>query len=204
MKILVVDDHPMVRKGLVLTLSLEENVEAIDEASNVEEAVGLILNNQPDIAIVDLRLGDEDGLEIVSRIKKKALDTKFIILTSSIRKEDFLRAKDLGVEGYVLKEAFAEDILYAFRIVKRGKKFFDPEIMQYQEKRSENRELQQLTQRETDVLAELGSGKSNVEIAGSLFISEHTVKKHVSNILLKLQLSHRTQAALLAKEAMHL
>lgn len=204
MKILVVDDHPMVRKGLVLTLSYEDSIESIYEASNVGEAVKFLGTAKPDIAIVDLRLGDEDGLEVVLRAKEKGIKAKFIVLTSSIRREDFERAKALGVDGYVLKEAYTEDVLYAFHTVQRGKKFFDPDLMQYDQKKDSDDQLQELTRRERDVLMELSSGKSNVEIAETLFISEHTVKKHVSNILSKLQLTHRTQAALMAKDAMHL
>lgn len=202
MKLLVVDDHPMVRKGLVLTLSFEENIEEVKEASCIKEALQSIREDRPDISIVDLRLGDEDGLDVVQKAKEEGLYTKFLILTSSVKKEDFKRAQELDVDGYILKEAFAEDILYAFHVVQRGKKFYDPEIMRYEDNKKENNQLQQLTQREKDVLLELSNGKSNVEIANTLFISEHTVKKHVSNILLKLQLTHRTQAALLAKEAM--
>ncbi len=201
MKILIVDDHPMVRKGLSATLFLEEGIEDIKEATNVEEAVRIIREDAPEVAIVDLRLGNEDGLDIIKVSKQQGSKTKFIVLTSSMKKEDFQRAHQLNVEGYMLKEAFVEDILYAFHTVLRGRKFFHPEISQYEDKQ-EKSEFHQLTQREKDVLKELGNGLSNVEIAERLFISEHTVKKHVSNILLKLNLAHRTQAALLARDAM--
>lgn len=198
MKILVVDDHPLVRKGIVSILSFEENFEEILEASTTEEAINLILTEGPTLAIVDLNLGKNDGLEIVSSSRKRGSKTKFVILTSSVRKDDFTRAMEIGVNGYILKEAFAEDILYAIRIVLRGKQFIDPEVIRYQT--GDSREingLEDLTPRESDVLMELGKGLSNYEIAKELFISENTVKKHVSNILSKLELNHRTQAALL-------
>ncbi|MCT4607108.1 MAG: response regulator transcription factor [Marinisporobacter sp.] len=197
MKILIVDDHPLVRKGLLATLSFEENIEKIQEASNVEEAINLLERDELDLAMVDLQLGKEDGLEIVKRAKKKNIKTKFVILTSSMRKEDFLRSQKTSIDGYILKEAFAEDILYALRVVMRGKKFFSPEIVEYTAKKEDN-QLDQLTPREKDVFVELSKGESNLEIAKHLFISEHTVRKHVSNILSKLELTHRTQAALLA------
>jgi two-component system nitrate/nitrite response regulator NarL len=196
-KILIVDDHPLVRKGLLATLSFEENIEKIQEASNVEEAINLLERDELDLAMVDLQLGKEDGLEIVKRAKKKNIKTKFVILTSSMRKEDFLRSQKTSIDGYILKEAFAEDILYALRVVMRGKKFFSPEIVEYTAKKEDN-QLDQLTPREKDVFVELSKGESNLEIAKHLFISEHTVRKHVSNILSKLELTHRTQAALLA------
>lgn len=198
MKILVVDDHPLVRKGIVSIFSFEENFEEILEASTTEEAINLILTKEPTLAIVDLNLGKNDGLEIVSNARNRGSKTKFVILTSSVRKDDFTRAMDIGVNGYILKEAFAEDILYAIRVVLRGKQFIDPEVIRYQ--RGNSREmngLEELTPRESDVLMELGKGLSNYEIAKELFISENTVKKHVSNILSKLELNHRTQAALL-------
>ncbi|MBF8982467.1 response regulator transcription factor [Lutibacter sp. B2] len=198
MKILIVDDHPLVRRGLSSTLSFEENIEKIEEASNVEEAMKVLEKGELDLAIIDLQLGKEDGLEIVKRAKGKNLKTKCIILTSSIRKADFLRAQKGNVDGYILKEAFAEDILYALHVVMRGKKFFAPEILEYINKKEEDNQLDQLTPREKDVFKELSNGLSNIQIAKKLFISEHTVRKHVSNILSKLELSHRTQAALLA------
>lgn len=113
MKILVVDDHPLVRKGISSTLSFEEDVETILEASNIEQAIEVLTFKKPNLAIVDLNLGKEDGLEIIRRARRSGISTKFIILTSSIRKEDYLRSEELGVDGYILKEAFAEDILYA-------------------------------------------------------------------------------------------
>lgn len=201
MKILIADDHPMVRKGLVSALSFEENVEEINEAANVKEAVAWITQNEPEIAMIDLRLGAEDGLEIVQKVRKQGVKTKFIVLTSSMKKDDFLRSRDAGIDGYILKDAFPEDIVYAFHTVSRGKKFYHPEFTQYEGRQEQKSELDQLTQREKDVLRELGKGFSNIEIAEKLFISEHTVKKHVSNILLKLNLAHRTQAALLSRDA---
>lgn len=202
MKILIVDDHPLVRKGIVSILSFEENFDDILEASNLEEAMDLILTEKPTLAIVDLNLGKRDGLEIVSNSRNKGVETKFVILTSSVRKDDFVRAMDVGVNGYILKEAFAEDILYAIRVVLRGKQFIDPEVIGYQTSNSrEMNALEDLTPRESDVLMELGKGLSNYEIAKELYISENTVKKHVSNILSKLELNHRTQAALLVSNS---
>lgn len=201
MRLLVTDDHPLVRKGVVSTLSFEDNIEKVYEASNVEEAMRLLSNEKPEIAIIDLKLGKEDGLDIVSKAKENRLKTKFIVLTSSSKQEDFRRAQKANVDGYILKDAFAEDIIYAFRVVARGKKFFDSGLLQYSTSRDEEDQLTELTPREIDVLAELGKGLSNIQIGKTLFISEHTVKKHVSNILSKLDLTHRTQAALFANNS---
>jgi len=203
MNILIVDDHPLVRKGISSALSFEDDIETILEASSVDEAIKLINWKKPTIAIVDLNLGKEDGLEIIRRTKNKEINTKFLILTSSIKKDDFRRSEEAGVDGYILKEAFAEDILYAIHVLLRGKKFIDPEIIKYQVENTCDECLAELSPREYDVLIELGKGLSNIEIAKILYISENTVKKHVSSILLKLNLSHRTQAALLLNQVVN-
>ncbi len=198
MKVLLVDDHPMVRKGLASILSCEDNVEEIREASSIKEAEGLLSRYSPDVAIIDLRLGKEDGLEVVGLARRKSLSTKFIVLTSSIKKDDFMRAQAAEVDGYVLKDAFTEDILYAFHVVCRGRKFFEPELLESSYK--ENECFKDLTEREIEVLQTLGSGLSNNEIAKKLYISENTVKKHVSSILGKLRLNHRLEAAIYANK----
>lgn len=193
MKILLVDDHVMVRKGLLSILSSEENVSEIKEAANAVETIKMLQVDNPDIMIIDLRLGKDDGLDVVKKAKEISQNTKYIVLTSSSKKDDFLRAQEIGVDGYILKEAFIEDIMYAFHVVARGKKFFDPEMLQYA--RAEGDELKDLTPREKDVLYELSKGYSNIQIAEKLYISENTVKKHISSIFSKLGLSHRLEAA---------
>ena len=204
MKILIVDDHPLVRKGVLSTLSFEKDIEKIMEASNINEGMSVLRKERPDLVIVDLYLGDEDGLEIIERARKNNIDTKFLVLTSSLKKEDFNRAEEFGVDGYILKEAFVEDILYAIHVVMRGQRFVDPEILKYSPSNNIiDNHLSELTRRESDVLAVLAKGMSNQQIADELFISEHTVKKHVSSILSKLELEHRTQAALLVNDRMY-
>ena len=203
MKILIADDHPLVRKGLAAAFTSESDVEDVLEAAGVDEAFNIILQRNPEIGIVDLRLGKEDGLDIVNKARAKKLGTKFIVLTSSSRREDFLRAEASGVEGYVLKESFIEDILYAFHVVARGKRFIDPEIMRYKSEAEETKP-DGLTVREREVLAELGKGLCNMQIATKLYISEHTVKKHISCILSKLGLTCRTEAALYANHLLRI
>jgi two-component system nitrate/nitrite response regulator NarL len=200
MNVLIVDDHPLVRKGLSSALSFEEDIKEIHEASSLDEAVNLLMDNDPEIAIIDLYLGREDGLKIVDWARKRKARTKFLVFTSSSKKEDFNRTKEIGVDGYLLKQAFPEDLLYALHVIARGRKFFDMELV---ETNQEQADLG-MTKRELDVLEELGKGFSNQQIAEKLFISEHTVKKHISSILAKLNLHHRTEAALYANKVMNL
>ncbi|TCQ07076.1 response regulator [Serpentinicella alkaliphila] len=203
--ILIVDDHPLVRKGLVSILSLEDDINEIKEAANIKEATNLLETYNPQITILDLNLGKEYGLDLISKAKSKT-DSKFIIITSSYKKEDFEKAQEIGVDGYILKDAFTEDIIYALSIVKRGKKFIDNEILQQSMKNNkrEKEKLDELTSREMEVLEELGKGQSNIEIAQTLYISPYTVKKHVSSILSKLNLHHRTEAALYINSSLKL
>lgn len=204
MRILVVDDHPLVRKGIISTLSMVDEVEEIQEAASVEEALALISKFKPEITIIDLNLGREDGMEVVYKARQQQFYSKFIVLTSSSKTEDFERAQNMNVDGYILKDAFTDDIIYAFKVIARGKKFYDPTIVQYKFKATEKSIFYELTSREMEVLTDLGKGYSNRQIAKDLFISEHTVKKHVSSILDKLELKHRTEAALIANREFRL
>ena len=143
------------------------------------------------------------NLTVTEKAKKLSPGAKFIILTSCLLQEDFLKAEKIGVDGYILKEAFAEDILYAIRLIQRGKKHYDPAIIGQKSKMNEESWLlNALTERENEVLREIGRGMTNEAIARKLFISEHTVKKHVSSILSKLGLNHRTEAALYVNNVM--
>jgi DNA-binding NarL/FixJ family response regulator len=201
-RILVVDNHPLIRKGLVSILSFESDVEQIREASSIKEAMIELINFKPDISLLEIKLGKENGLEIVSNAKQGNIGTKFIVLTSSFQKEDFFKCQQANVDGYILKQAFDEDILYAFRVVTRGKRYYDPEVMKFQAQNG-NSPINGLSDRERDVLMELGKGLSNIQIAKTLYISENTVKKHISNILFKLGLNHRTEAALFINNSLN-
>ena len=198
--ILIVEDHPLVRQGLISLFSFEDDLSFVGEASTNKEALQLIVEKNPDIVLVDLRLGNESGFDLVEKVSNlNSIQCKFIVLTSSAHLADFQRAKEVGAHGYILKEALPEELLYAIRLISSGRKYYDPGIMELvMGINLEDDTINSLTPKEIEVLRELGMGLSNREIASELFISENTVKKHVSQILDKLQLADRTQAALFA------
>jgi len=203
MQIVIVDDHPLVRKGLTSILSTDGSMKVLGEAANRKEALTLFQKMKPDLAIVDLRLANESGLELITEAKQLGITCKFVVLTSSTDEHDFKQAKEIGVDGYILKEALPEELIHALGIISRGRKYYDPGVFDLVSKLSESPfeedgHIEQLTPKEKEVLLELGMGHSNKQISQTLYITEYTVKKHVSQVLAKLDLADRTNAALYA------
>lgn len=198
MRLLVVDDHDIVRKGLIVMLKEEKEFEYIQEASNAEEARKVLAINTPDIALVDVNLNGQNGLDLIAEVSQKNLSTKFIVFTSSSRKGDYIRAKELNVDGYILKDSNVEDIIYAIKAVGRGRRFYDAEVTQDRQPTERSILLESLTDREKEIFIEIGRGLSNAQIAEKLYITENTVKKHISSLLSKLGVSRRTEVALYA------
>jgi len=198
MKIVIVDDHPLVRRGLAAVISMQPNVQFAGEATNGLEALRVFEEIQPDLVLIDLKLADESGLDVIKLARANGITSKFILLTSSASREDFLKAEEVVVDGYVLKEALPEELLFAIQLVHKGRKYYDPGLMEDKMRMSVSSPTDELTPKEKEVLIELGQGACNREIASRLYISEFTVKKHVSQILAKLQVADRTQAALYA------
>lgn len=201
MKIVFIDDHPLVRKGPEMVLSKEEDFDIVGFADSGQKALEILDKTRPDVALVDLRLPGEHGLDIIKKAKEIHKDCKFIVLTSFATEEEIRRALDEEVDGYILKESLPEELINAVRMVYKGRKYYDPVVVQYAlscSNSSPKTELDSLTPREQEVLAALAQGLSNKNIAEKLVISEHTVKKHIGQILEKLSLKDRTQAALYA------
>lgn len=201
MKVIVVDDHPLVRRGVEVVAGLEDDIELVGFASNGKEAEELLKNTRPHVALVDLRMPGEHGLDIVKKGRNICPECKFVILTSYATEEEIRDAMAIKVDGYILKEALPEELISAIRSVARGKNYYDPVVVQYAmgtENDAADDHLGHLTPREMEVLAALARGMNNKTIAETLFISEHTVKKHIGQILEKLALHDRTQAALFA------
>ncbi|WP_066499088.1 response regulator [Abyssisolibacter fermentans] len=143
MRVLIVDDHPLIRKGFCSILSCDNSIDEIFEAANVHDAIQMIKVHNPEITMIDLKLGKENGLQIVNKTKNYKTFNRFIILTSSIKKEDFIMAIQSNVHGYILKNAYASDILYAIHVIQRGKKYYDPKIVKHLSIDLKNKNIQQ-------------------------------------------------------------
>ena len=201
MKVVLIDDHPLIRRGLKSLFELNGSFEVLGEATNSKEALEILGTVIPEIAIVDLRLGEESGIDLILEATRLGIKCKFVIFTSSTKEEDFKKAKEIGVSGFLLKEALPEELIHALQMIGKGRKYYDPAVLDLMTKVQtpfDDGHVDQLTPKEKEILIELGKGHSNKEISQSLYITEFTVKKHVSQVFAKLGLADRTQAALYA------
>ena len=198
-KILVVDDHPLVRRGIIDILSMNGKQEVF-EGSNLAAAKAILKEKRIDTVIVDLNLGNENGFELVEMVKSSYPEIKNVVLTSSSNIFDYKKAMELNVDAYIIKDAFIEDIVYALQVVSRGGKYYSPQIIQQSMNGFMPKELMELTDREKEILAHLSKGMTNAQISNALFIAESTTKKHISNILSKLNLNNRVEAVLYTKK----
>lgn len=203
-KILIADDHHVVRKGLVFFLQTQSDLEIVGEASNGEEALKLATSLEPHIVLMDLSMPVLDGIEATKELKKQAPHIQVMILTSFSDQDHVIPALEAGASGYQLKESDPDELVAAIRKLMDGENQLHPKVTTHLLTRLTKRTEKQvnfidhLTKREKDVLKEIAKGKSNKEIGASLHITEKTVKTHVSNILSKLGVQDRTQAALYA------
>ena len=201
-KVLLVDDHEMVRLGVSAYLSVQEDIEVIAQAENGKIGVEKALELKPDIILMDLVMPEMDGIEATKEILSKWKEAKIIIVTSFIDDEKVYPAISAGAKSYLLKTSSASEIAQAIRDTYRGEGVFEKEVSEKLEHRHEVEEefrlFEELTSREKEVLLLIAQGKSNQEIADECFITLKTVKTHVSNILSKLQVEDRTQATIYA------
>ncbi|MEK4230700.1 response regulator transcription factor [Solibacillus sp. FSL H8-0538] len=202
-RVLIADDHHVVRRGLLFFLKTQKDIEVVGEAKNGLEAIDLVRSLKPDIVLMDLVMPELDGIQATKRIKEQWPEVFILMLTSFSDKDHVLPAIEAGASGYQLKDIEPDDLVESIRQIMRGENTIHPEATTQLEeglREEENKPHIQnaLTPREQDVLAELTKGKSNREIASSLFVTEKTVKTHISNIFTKLQVQDRTQAALYA------
>lgn len=198
--VMIADDHSMIREGLRQLLELDGDVRVISEAGDGEECILKLREQLPDILLLDINMPKMNGLEVLKRIRELRMDVKVLILTVHNEVEYLLRAVDIGINGYLLKDSDSDDLKKAIDAVSRGETYIQQELIPLMEKKmelksDEERKLDTLTDRELEVLKLVSFGMFNKEIAQKLNISERTVKNHVSNIFKKIDVTDRTQAA---------
>ncbi|KAA0771944.1 DNA-binding response regulator [Bacillus sp. BB51/4] len=204
-KLLLVEDHHIVRRGLVFFLKTREEFEIVGEAENGEEALIFIQTERPDVVLMDLSMPKMDGIEATKRIKQYDETIKILILSSFSEQDYVLPALEAGADGYQLKEVQPEQLVASIIAVHEGNANFHPKVTPalfgrsaVKKEKEKEKPFSMLTKREQEVLREIAKGRSNKEIAAELHITEQTVKTHVSNVLAKLEVDDRTQAALYA------
>lgn len=205
-RVVVVDDQELFRRGLTMLLGVESDIEVVGEAGDGVSAVDLVVETMPDIVLLDVRMPKRSGLEACMRIKEQAPAARIIMLTVSDEEGDLYEAVKNGASGYLLKDSSIEEVAQAVRVVAEGQSLISPSmaaklIDEFKEISRTDREVggvPRLTGRELEVLRLVATGLNNREVAKRLFISENTVKNHVRNILDKLQLHSRMEAVMYA------
>lgn len=204
--VLIADDHSLIRQGLKQILELENDITVVAQAANGNDAVKLARDVKPDVILMDINMPESNGLQAIKEIKQEKMTSKVIVLTIHEDREYLFKTLQMGAEGYVLKDAEPAVLIEAIRNVHNGQSYIQPnmtrelvrEFNRVTLHEKEKGEEHNLTSREIEVLELIAEGMINKEIAKQLYISEKTVKNHVSNIFKKLNVSDRTQAAIYA------
>jgi len=201
-RIILVDDHHIVRQGLEFLLSTVKDIEVVKGFSDGKSFLRYIeAHDLPDIVLLDLVMPVMNGIEITEIMKEKYPDVKILVLTSYVDDEHVISAIDKGADGYEMKDVEPEQLIKTIKSVLAGEKIIHPQAQSVIESMSDKPHYtNKLSKRESEVLTEMAKGKTNKEIAETLFVSEKTVKTHVSHIFAKLQVSDRTQAAIYAMQ----
>jgi two-component system response regulator DevR len=202
-RVFLLDDHEVVRRGVADLLDTADDIVVVGEAGTAEEALGRILALSPDVCVLDVRLPDGSGVEVCRAVKEKRPETACLMLTSFSDDEALLEAVLAGAAGYLLKQVRGSDLVDAVRRVGAGQSLLDPAVTstvlrRLREGSPDDERLRGLTDQERRVLALLAEGRTNRQIADDLFLAEKTVKNYVSNLLSKLGMSRRTEAAVWA------
>ncbi len=201
--VMISDDHMLMREGIRQLLEFDGSIKVVAEASNGVECLEKVVSVKPDVLLLDINMPKKNGIEVLEEIKKNKIDTKVLILTVHNEVEYLLRAVDIGVEGYILKDAESAELKSAIYHIIAGENYIQPSLIPALNNRLINRDsdkakIDSLTNREREVLVHVANGMFNKEIALNLNISERTVKNHISNIFKKINVNDRTQAAVFA------
>ncbi len=200
---MLADDHILMREGIRQLLEFDGSIEVIAEANDGEECIEKLQSVKPQILLLDINMPKKNGIEVLEEIKRKKIDIKVLILTVHDEIEYLLKAVDIGVNGYILKDSESAELKKAINVIINGESYIQPKLIPALNTRLmardvDNDKLASLTSRELEVLIKVANGMFNKEIATSLNISERTVKNHISNIFKKIGVSDRTQAAVFA------
>ena len=200
---MLADDHVMLREGIRQLLEFDGNIEIIEEASDGEECLEKLKRSKPQVLLLDINMPKKDGIAVLHEIKNMDLDVKILILTVHNEIEYLIRAVDVGVNGYILKDSGSAELKRAIQLVLDGETYIPPKLIPAFNNRLIARDVDKdkidlLTSRELEVLTQVANGMFNKEIADNLNISERTVKNHIANIFKKIDVSDRTQAAVFA------
>ncbi|NEG83871.1 response regulator [Pantoea agglomerans] len=196
--LMIVDDHPLMRRGVRQLLALDPRLEVIAEASNGTEALAEARHQEPDIILLDLNMKGMSGLDTLKALRHEGISSRILVLTVSDARSDIFAMVDAGADGYLLKDSEPEVLLGHILQASRGEKVFSEGVTRYLANRQHSADpLRQLTERERDVLQEVARGLSNKEVAAILHISEETVKVHIRNLLRKLDVRSRVAATVM-------
>ncbi|TCK86780.1 LuxR family two component transcriptional regulator [Natranaerovirga hydrolytica] len=204
-KILIADDHSMIREGLKQLIELEDDIEVVAQANDGLEALDKLVEYNPDVVLLDINMPNLNGLDVLKEIKKRKIPANVLVLTIHNEVEYLYKAVEIGVQGYVLKDSESDVLISAIRSINKGETYIQPNMASLLFKRMNSKDAHkrsninnEITKREIEVLKLITEGLLNKEIAYRLDISEKTVKNHVSNIFKKINVSDRTQAAVYA------
>lgn len=202
-KVMLADDHVLMREGIRQLLEFDRSIEVVAEANDGEECIEKLLEIKPEILLLDINMSKKNGIEVLKEIKKQNIDVKVLILTVHDSIEYLVKAVELGVDGYILKDSESAELKKAISTIMSGESYIQPKLIPALNNRLVARDIDKdkidsLTSRELEVLIQVANGLFNKEIAASLNISERTVKNHISNIFRKIEVFDRTQAAVFA------
>lgn len=202
-KVMLADDHLLMREGIRKLLEFDGKIKVVDEAGDGEECLEKLRKSKPEVLLLDINMPKKNGLEVLQKIKDENIDVKVLILTVHIEIEYLIKAVDIGADGYILKDSESVELKRAINIVMKGENYIQPKLIPILNNRLVARDIDKdkvdsLTGREKEVLIQVANGMFNKEIANTLNISERTVKNHISNIFKKIDVSDRTQAAVFA------